>query len=67
MSLIEHSELVARALDYVQGERLEHPDTPLSSLLDDAGMRFNLSPLDAEQLARIFADPAQGHGAPQNS
>lgn len=67
MSIIEHSELVARALEYVQGERLEHPERPLSSLLDEAGMRFNLSPLDAEQLARIFADTAQCPGASQNN
>ena len=47
MTLIEHGELVRRALEYVQEERCRRPDAPLSSLLDEAGMRFNLTPLDA--------------------
>ena len=54
MTLIEHGELVRRALEYVQEERCRRPDAPLSSLLDEAGMRFNLTPLDAAQLARLF-------------
>ena len=54
MTLIEHGELVRRALEYVQEERCRRPDAPLSSLLDEAGMRFNLTPLDAAQLARFF-------------
>lgn len=45
MTLIEHGELVRRALEYVQEERCRRPDAPLSSLLDEAGMRFNLTPL----------------------
>ena len=47
MTFIEHGELVRRALEYVQEERCRRPDAPLSSLLDEAGMRFNLTPLDA--------------------
>lgn len=54
MTIIEHGELVRRALEYVQEERCRRPDAPLSSLLDEAGMRFNLTPLDAAQLARLF-------------
>ena len=34
MTLIEHGELVRRALEYVQEERCRRPDAPLSSLLD---------------------------------
>ena len=59
MTLIEHGELVRRALEYVQEERCRRPDTPLSSLLDEAGMRFNLTPLDAAQLARLFSEKGQ--------
>ena len=36
MTLIEHGELVRRALEYVQEERCRRPDAPLSSLLDEA-------------------------------
>ena len=56
MSLIEHGEHVSRALEYVQEERLRRPDAPLSRLLDEAGMRFNLTPLDAAQLVRLFSE-----------
>ena len=59
MTLIEHGELVRRALEYVQEERCRRPDAPLSSLLDEAGMRFNLTPLDAAQLARLFSEKGQ--------
>lgn len=37
MTLIEHGELVRRALEYVQEERCRRPDAPLSSLLDRSG------------------------------
>ena len=33
MTLIEHGELVRRALEYVQEERCRRPDAPLSSQL----------------------------------
>ncbi len=56
MSLIEHGELVRRALEYVQEERRRRPDASLSRLLDEAGMRFNLTPLDAAQLSRLFSE-----------
>lgn len=64
MTLIEHGELVRRALEYVQEERCRRPDAPLSSLLDEAGMRFNLTPLDAAQLARLFSETGQEPSAP---
>ena len=60
MTLIEHGELVRRALEYVQEERCRRPDAPLSSLLDEAGMRFNLTPLDA----RLFSETGQEPSAP---
>ena len=60
MTLIEHGELVRRALEYVQEERCRRPD----ALLDEAGMRFNLTPLDAAQLARLFSEKGQEPSAP---
>ena len=58
MTLIEHGELVRRALEYVEEERCRRPDAPLSSL------RFNLTPLDAAQLARLFSEKGQEPSAP---
>ena len=52
MTLIEHGELVRRALEYVQEERCRRPDAPLSS------------PLDAAQLARLFSEKGQEPSAP---
>ena len=34
-----------------------YPEKSLAALLDEAGMRFNLNPLDAAALGRLF-DPA---------
>ena len=31
----------------------------VTDLLDEAGMRFNLTPLDAAQLARLFSEKGQ--------
>lgn len=54
MPIIEHGELFSRALDYIREEHASRPDVPLAVLIDEAGMRFNLSPLDSAQLARLF-------------
>ena len=64
MPLIEHGELVRRALDYVQEERRSRPEASLSRLLDEAGMRFNLTPLDTAQLTRLFAGNGQESSTP---
>lgn len=56
MSLIEHGELVRRALEYILEARDSRPKASLPSLLDEAGMRFNLTPLDAQNLCRVLAE-----------
>lgn len=68
-TVIRHDMLVRRALAFVDERRRERPDLPLEALLDEAGQRFNLSPLDAEALAHAFrtaapaaADTARGNG-----
>lgn len=49
-----HGELVRRALVYVNDTRKDYPGKPVSEILDEAAMRFNLSPLDGEALQRLF-------------
>ncbi|MEG1610464.1 MAG: hypothetical protein RR317_04705 [Bilophila sp.] len=56
MPLIEHGELVRHALEYILEERNARPGTSLPCLLDEAGMRFNLTPLDAQSLCRLLAE-----------
>ena len=50
MTLIEHGELVRRALEYVQEERCRRPDAPLSSLqrCSRAHQGFRNTPPDFE-------------------
>ncbi len=52
--LISHSELLQRAVAYINETRKEHPERPLADILDQAGMQFNLTPLDYEALQRLF-------------
>lgn len=55
-NLVSRNELVRRAAAYIAEERAAHPEKSLSTLLDEAGMRFNLTPLDAAALERIFQE-----------
>lgn len=41
----------------VEAERAAHPEKALSALLNEAGMRFNLTPLE-----RIFQEVCAGFG-----
>lgn len=66
-TIIHHSELVRRALVYLHEERGRRPEKPVAFLLDEAGMRFNLSPAEAADLERLFRDapcaaPLEGRG-----
>ena len=53
-TIIHHSELVRRALIFLDEERGRRPEKQIEALLDEAGMRFNLSPAEAGDLARLF-------------
>lgn len=52
-TIMPQSELVKKAVAFIN-ERLKEKDTPLHTLLDNAGMRFNLSPKEAEMLKDFF-------------
>lgn len=58
-TIIHHSELVRRALVYLDGERERCPEKHLAALLDEAGMRFNLTPAEATALERLFRNPSR--------
>lgn len=51
---VSHSQLVTRALEFLVERRQSRPDLALAVLLDDAGARFNLSPVDAMTLEHAF-------------
>ena len=51
---MEHSYLVQKALEYILEEMKIHISKDFTSLCDEAGARFNLSPLEVASLNRIF-------------
>ena len=55
-TIIQHSELVRRAFVYLDEERDRCPQKQVEVLLDEAGMRFNLSPAEAQALAHLFRE-----------
>ncbi|HEU6438484.1 MAG TPA: hypothetical protein VE028_13620 [Nitratidesulfovibrio sp.] len=63
-TVIPHSELVKRAAAWVAERRAEQPSCPLSDLVDEAGARFNLGPMETEMLLDLFrtchTDTTQG-------
>jgi hypothetical protein len=55
-SLLPPGELVRKAAAFVAESRKAEPARSLEAILDEAGMRFNLTPLDSEALRRLFAE-----------
>ena len=55
MAVISPSDKVQEAAKYIAEKLAANPNASLGALLDEAGMRYNLTPLDAEALQRIFA------------
>lgn len=59
-TIMPQSELVKKAVAYLQ-ERLNDGSENLAKLLDQAGMRFNLSPKEAEMLKDFFQQSESDH------
>ena len=55
-TIMPTSELVRKAAAFIAEEKEIPPEKKLSALLDEAGMRFNLNPLDAASLERLFTE-----------
>lgn len=55
-AIMPEGELLRRAAAWICEEKTARPDRSLSSLLDEAGMRYNLGPADQRMLAELFAD-----------
>ena len=53
-TVMPREELVRRALAYISDRRQASPGLSFDALLDDASLRFNLSPRDQEALERLF-------------
>lgn len=53
-TIMPQGELVRKAVAFIAEQREQHPEKSLACLLDEAGMRFNLTPLDATAIERLF-------------
>ena len=53
-TVMPHSELVRRAVEWIMTHQKENKDKPLHSIIDEAGMRFNLTPLETENLIQFL-------------
>lgn len=59
-TVIQHEELVRRALAYILERKQEDPSAETAKLLDSAGARYNLSPLDQQALEHMLAAATLG-------
>jgi len=53
-TIMPQSELLRRAAAQVNSAMKDHPEKSLYWHIEDAAMRFNLSPRDTESLLRFF-------------
>jgi len=65
-TIMPQSELLRRAAAHVSSAIKDHPEKSLHWHIEDAAMRFNLSPLDAESLHRFFEKPVEATKAAAN-
>ena len=54
MTVVPEGGGLKKALRWVVEERLDHPETSRLTLVDQAGMRFNLSPKESDALLRML-------------
>lgn len=59
-TIMPQSELVKKAVAYIQERRREQPQD-MRKLIDQAGMRFNLSPKEAEMVRDFFKQSESDH------
>jgi hypothetical protein len=59
MSILPEGEQLRRAVRWISEERQEKKDANLAKLIDEACVKFDLSPTDSEFLIRFFAAKSQ--------
>jgi len=60
MSVQPEGEDLRKATRWISDERLNNPEASLSGLIEQASVKFDLKPKDAEFLARFFSEKAGG-------
>jgi hypothetical protein len=60
MELETKGETLRKAVQWISDRRLEKPDASLSQLIDEASLRFDLTPLQAQFLLdELLEQPAR--------
>ena len=54
MSILPEGEQLRKAIKWISDERLDNPGVSLLKLIDDACLKFDLPPKDAEFLLRFI-------------
>ena len=55
---------IKQAIKWIDDHLHEHPSADPMKLIDEAGRRFDLTPLDEEFLMRHLAERRSGRGSP---
>jgi hypothetical protein len=56
MSILPEGEQLRRSIKWISDQRVDDPDAKLSQLIEQASLKFDLSPKDAEFLMNFFAE-----------
>jgi hypothetical protein len=59
MSILPEGEQLRRAVRWISEMREERQDTSLSKLINEACVKFDLSPADTDFLVRFFAEESK--------
>jgi hypothetical protein len=55
-TIVPQGENVRRAVKWISEERQSSPGRKLTKLVEEAAVRFNLSPAEGEYLSRFFTE-----------
>ncbi len=53
-TIMPEGESLRKAVKWISQERQDNPEKKTSKLIDEAGLRFNLTPNEAEYLMRFY-------------
>ncbi len=56
MSILPEGENIRRAVTWITAELKQNPDVKITKLLDEAGMRYNLTPRESDTLFRLLTE-----------
>ncbi|MDI6890855.1 MAG: hypothetical protein QMC83_07970 [Thermodesulfovibrionales bacterium] len=60
MSILPEGEQLRKAIRWISGELQFREDAKLSKLIEEACLKFDLSPTDAEFLTRFYTEKESG-------